>query len=287
MGFALRPWATWCLNALADESGATPEVAKLVHRIWARSAVGKWAQRGFEVLPIGPSPNRGWFYEEAWHHGENVPAGIVDFAGERYQVAAVAQSDNSYPAVLAFVESYVRLALGMCIKATGDKYMVACDTDGYICGMVDDRHLEAANEMIAPLQVRPKRHFKRVKVLGPQHMELDHLVRRSGIPASAMPMRDGKLGTWTWPKLAWQLANGRPGAYVRPHQTYKLAATYASGWVLADGSVVPVELRIGTAGHNEVVPWPETRYAARGCVLGPDQNQNLVRLTHAQNQSRH
>lgn len=277
MGFALRPWAKWCLARLSDETGQTPEVAKLVHRIWARSAVGKWAQRGFEVVPLGPSPNIGWNHEEAWHHSKGVPASVVDFAGQRYQVSAINQSDNAYPAILAFVESYVRVALGACIAVTGDKHMVACDTDGYICDVVGYDQLEAANQAIAPLVVRPKRHFKRVKVIGPQHMELDTRKRTSGIPHSAQPIPGGKLEAWTWPKLAWQLANGRPGAYVRPRQEYKMSATYAKGWVTEHGSVLPVEMALGAAGGNRLLSWPETRHARSGSVLGPDQNRHLRR----------
>lgn len=281
LGYALRPWAIWCLDSMADETGTTPEVAKLVHRMWARSAVGKWAQRGFEVVPLGPSPNQGWSYEEAWHHGKNVPAGIIDFAGQRYQVAAVNQADNAYPAVLAFVESHVRVALGKAIAVTGDKHMVQCDTDGYICDWIGASHIDAVNAAIAPFTVRAKRHFRKIKVIGPQHMELDHLKRTSGIPGSAVMGKDGRLHAHIWPKLAWQLANGRQGAYIRPGQAYRLAATYAPGWVLQDGSVVPVEMDIDASGTNAIVPWSQTRYAASGAVLGPDQNRHLRRYADA------
>lgn len=286
LGYALRPWAEWCIDSMADDNTATPDVAKLVHRMWARSAVGKWAQRGFEVVELGPAPNQGWHYEEAWHHGKNVPAGIVDFGGTRYQVAAVNQSDNAYPAVLAFVESYVRVALGRAMAATGDAHMVQCDTDGYICDRAGALRIGLANDAIAPFTVREKKHYRRIKVIGPQHLELDNQVRRSGIPSSAIPMPDGRLWARTWPKLEWQLANGRPGAYVRPSQTYKLAGTYAPGWVLSTGRVVPVQMRIGADGTNQIVPWAETRYAARGDQLGPNQNRRLERYCDRENQAR-
>lgn len=277
LGHALRPWANWCLASLADETGAVPEVARMVHRVWARSAIGKWAQRGFQVIQLGPSPNEGWNHEEAWHHRKGVPASIVDFAGTRYQVAAVNQSDNAYPAILAFVESYVRVAIGRAISVVGDADMVSCDTDGYIANARGIHTLGDVNDAIAPLAVRVKRHYTKVHIIGPQHMQLDNEQRRAGIPSSAKPRPDGKLHAQTWPKLAWQLSNGRAGAYVRPHQTYRVAATYAPGWLLSDGSVVPVEMRVGAHGGNEVVPWPQTRYAARGATLGPEQNRHLKR----------
>jgi hypothetical protein len=277
LGYALRPWAEWCLASLADDTGRTPDVAKLVHRIWARSAIGKWAQRGFEVVELGPSPNEGWHHEEAWHHGKNVPASIVDFAGTRYQVSAVNQADNAYPAVLAFVESYVRVALGRAIGVMGASHMVACDTDGFITDAHGLTQLDAANAAIAPFELRVKHHYNRVKVIGPQHLELDRAKRMSGIPASAAMGKDGRLHANTWPKLAWQLANGRQGAYVRPSQAYKLAATYAPGWLLDSGSVVPVELELDQGGGNHIVPWPRTRYARAGARLGADQNRRLER----------
>lgn len=286
MGYALRPWAAWCIDSMRDDNTATPDVAKLVHRMWGRSAVGKWGQRGWEVIELGTAPNTGWHYEEAWHHEQNVPAGIVDFGGKRYQVAAVNQSDNAYPAILAFVESYVRVAINRATVIVGDAHMVTCDTDGYICDRHGALQTPAINEVIAPFAVREKRHYRRIKVTGPQHLELDKRVRRSGVPASATPMLDGRLWARTWPKLAWQLQHGRSGAYVRPSQTYRLAATYAPGWVLADGAVVPVEMRVTDAGTNEVIPWPDTRYARSGALLGQAQNRNLERYYPHENQAR-
>lgn len=277
LGYPLRPWAQWCIDSQREDNHSVPDIAKLVHRAWGRSAVGKWAQRGFEVVELGPSPVTGWNYEEGWHHGKNVPCSIVDFGGKRYQVAAVNQADNAYPAILAFVESYVRVALGQAARMVTDSHMLTCDTDGFIA---DDYALDmvpAINAVIAPFVVRPKTHYRRVRVVGPQHLELDRTARRSGIPASAERGSDGKLRAWTWPKLGWQMANGRQGAYVRPRAVYTLAATYAPGWVLAGGSVVPVELSVGTDGRNHITPWSETRYALAGSVLGPDQHRQLGR----------
>lgn len=286
LGYALAPWAAWCIDSMRDDNTTVPAVARLVHKVWARSAVGKFGQRGFEVLHIGPSPNGGWDYEEAWHHGKNVPAGIVDFGGERYQVAAVSQSDNAYPAVLAFVESYVRVALGRAIDIVGDGDMVCCDTDGYIGRNPSPDTMRSVNEAIRPFKARPKRRFTRIRVIGPQHLELDKFKRTSGIPASAVRKSDGKLHANTWPKMAWQLANGRQGAYVRPHQEYKLAATYAPGWVLTDGTVVPIELELDDQGANRIVPFPLTRYGQSGAILAPDQNRRLEQYRDTENQTR-
>lgn len=275
LGYPLRPWAMWCLDSLASSDGSVPEVAKQVHRIWARSAIGKWAQRGWEVIELGASPTIGWNHEEAWDSNSGVPAGIIDFAGTRYQVAAVNQSDNAYPAILAYVESYVRVAMGRIAAIVGPEHMVQMDTDGCIVDSVGADRCELSNQAIAPLHIRAKRHFHRIKIIGPQHLELDQTRRMSGIPGSAVPDGNGRLVTHTWPKLAWQMEHGRAGAYVRPTQHYTIGATYAPGWVLSDGAVVPVELRLADDGSNQVVPFPESRYGLAGAKLGQHQNRHL------------
>lgn len=287
LAYVLRPWAAWCIDSMREDNASVPDIAKLVHKQWARSAVGKYAQRGYEIVELGPSPNAGWNSDDGWHCGKNVPMSIVDFAGTRYQVAAVNQSDNSYPAVLAFVESYVRVALNRAIGVIGPDHMSACDTDGYICDSIGADLTNEANALIAPLHLRVKRHYRRIRVIGPQHMELDSTRRTSGIPGSAVKGRDGKLHARTWPKLAWQLAHGRQGAYVRPEQAYTLAATYAPGWVLSDCSVVPVEMRIGPDGDNAITPYRETRYARDGFALAADQNRHLRRYYDDTDQAGH
>lgn len=275
LGYALRPWALWCLGAQADTTGATPPVVKITLKHWGRSVVGKWAQRGFTRVELGAAPTAGWWFGEGWNHTQDVRCSIVDFGGIRWQVSASADGDNTYPAVLAFVESYVRVTLGRVVAAIGDQLMVSCDTDGVLTGRVTPVTARRAREAAEPFTLREKAWYKRVTALGPQHAILDGRRRFAGVPASAAVKQDGTLTALLWPKLAWQMRHGRAGAYVRPGQDYTIGGTYAPGWVLLDGSVRAVETAVDADGGNRLLAWPQTRWALTGRSLGPVQNPSL------------
>jgi hypothetical protein len=275
LGYALRPWALWCLTCQADTTGAVPEVAKMVLRHWGRAVIGKWAQRGFERIQLGAAPTRGWGFIDGWNHHAGVKASIVDFGGTRWQVSASGEADNAYPAILAFIESHVRVALGRAIDAIGFHSMAFCDTDGMIVNCSDPLLLGHAVRAAEPFLLREKRAYRHVEILGPQHAVLDGRRRFAGVPASAEALPDGQLGARLWPKLAWQMSHGRAGTYVRPHQCYRIGGTYAPGWVLVDGSVRPVEVRDGPDGCPAIVPWPQTALAASEGGLAAVQSPAL------------
>ena len=299
LGYALRPWASWCIASAQPDSAGTPEVARMVLRAWGRSAIGKWAQRGFERVRLGASPVPTWGHIEAWDHSEGVRASIVDFGGTRWQVSATGAADNAYPAIFAFVESYVRVALGNAIEVIGEKHVISCNTDGMIVDALavlrsrraaiqartplegaDDplgAVIQAASARITPFALRDKTTYRRVTVWGPQHRVTDSVQYLSGIPASAQLNAEGKYQAWLWPKLAWQIRNGRQGAYVRPSMEYKLAATYAPGWVLSDGSVRPVQMSGTSDGANHLLPWAWTYLRPADAELAPDQSKALMR----------
>lgn len=297
MGMALMPWARWCLAMIAPGNADTPEVARITGRHWGRSTVGKWAQRGFDRVQLGPAPTHGWDFTEGWNHNQGVRASVVDFGGYRWQVTASGAADNAYPAILAFVEAYVRVALNRAIETFGNGAMVTCDTDGMIVDIrklrradgkkytakgnrglantAPDDAIAAVNKRIAPFVLREKRAYSDVVVIGPQHMVLDGRRRFAGVPAGAVEDADGRLAAQLWPKLGWQMAHGRPGAFVRPRARYHITGTYAPGWVLLDGSVRPVEAHIRTDGATVLTAWPSTRYALAGGQLGEQQNKAL------------
>jgi hypothetical protein len=271
----LRPWAAWCLATSRGDDPAVPGPVRLWAKHCGRAVVGKWAQRKFATIELGPSPSPGWHAEEGWHHSAGVRAVIVDFDGRRWQAAADGEGDNCYPAMLAWVEAYTRVRLGNLIEALPAGSAISWDTDGIIANlsMIDHGELQVAG--IAPLTVRVKRTFHRVEMIGPQHMVLDGQRKFAGMPASASKDDNGTYSAMLWPKMVWQMANGSPGAYVRPTQTYRIAATYAPGWVLADGHVVPIVMAVDDDGSNRIRHWPVGVTGGTGMTLAADQNRDL------------
>lgn len=281
LGHALKPWADWCLSVAAGADELAPAVAQLTAKHWGRAEIGKWAQRGYETVEVGPAPTRGWDCTEAWHHTAGTHATIIDFDGRRWEATASRDGDNCYPAVLAWVEAYVRVRLGRLIDALPAGATLTWDTDGLLVDLTTLGDCPYQTIKTGPLTARIKNVYQTAELIGPQHMILDGRHRFAGVPASAQPGGDGRLYATLWPKLAWQMHHSQPGTYTRPVQPYRIAGTYAPGWVLADGAVVPVELAEGPAGANLIVPWPDTRHAHADLTLADTQNQTLERHRHA------
>ena len=291
LGKAARPWATWSIAAQDDP--ATPATVRLALKHQGRAVAGKWAGRTWDKTVIGLSTTYGWAYEDVFIHATQTRGAIIDMAGTKFLSVPGADSDNAYPAVLAVIESYTRVALGRAIDALGAGTVVQCDTDGMIVDTTaltsDGTMAEAAagsnsqtrggltealdtvSLITAPLRLRAKTAYRRLEIIGPQHITLDGHRRWSGIPGSATQQPDGSYAAVIWPKLAWQLANGDPRGYTRTVQTYHLATSYAPGWMISDGTVAAPEARQGPDGRPELVPWAQTRYAARGDQLAPHQ----------------
>lgn len=301
LGRAIRPWAQWSLAA--QDSPDTPAVVRMALKQQGRAVAGKWAQRAWTKTIIGLSTTYGWAYEDVYVHETKTRGAIIDMAGTKFMSVPDKDGDNAYPAVLAYIESYTRVLLGRAIEALGAHRIVQCDTDGLI---VDTTSMTAARtvadpatvlpgsdrggvtETLAstygqtvPLRLREKTAYRNLEVVGPQHLTLDGQKRWSGVPGSATRQADGSYSAWTWPKLAWQMTHGDQRGYTRVVQTYRLANSYAPGWLISDGTVAAPEARIGAGNTSELVPYSETRYAARGDRLAPDQPAILANLAEA------
>lgn len=277
LGLALAPWAKWCLATAAKDNDSVPPAVRMWARHCGRAVIGKWAQRQFTTVQIGPAPTNGWYATEGWNHTSGVRAVIMDFDGKRWQSSATGDGDNCYPAVLAWVESYVRVRLSAMIEMLPAGSVVACDTDGLILDLARAPHWENLVPHVTPLVPRIKREYRSVEMIGPQHMVLDGNRRFAGVPASAAPIGDGRLIATLWPKIVWQMGNGQPGTYTRPQHTYRIAGTYAPGWVLDNGDVVPVQMTIADDGTNNIVEWSRTGSNQAGTQLRKDQNKYLRR----------
>lgn len=297
LGYAMRPWAQWVLRVQGGLEPGTPAVARIVAKHWGRAVLGKWCARGFHRTELGPSPVIGWGYEEGWNHSAGLPGGVVDLAGQRWWVTETETGENSYPAVFAWVESYVRVRLSRAIEAVGPASMIQCDTDGMIVAartlgtraahgaLVAPAGLsraarcqwtvDALQPLTAPLTMRVKRTADHVQVIGPQHLWVDGVPRLAGVSSSAGLTGPGQATVKQWPSLSWQLRHGDPAGYVRPEVTTAVVGPYPTGWVLTDGRVVPVEARMRPDGTTTLVGWETSSHRLGGAVRGPRQHAEL------------
>ncbi len=300
LGYAMQEWAQWLLSVQFGEHPDSPPAARMAAKYWGRAVIGKWASRAFDRVELGASPNHGWGYEEGWDNESQTRGGMVDIGGRRWWVAASAQPDNAFPAILGWVESHVRVRLGRVIDAVGGGAIVQCDTDGLIVrenvvgtpasgGTLQAPDLSNAHERIdwvlrelrqvaTPLTIRVKRRYDNATVLGPQHVEAGGVRRFAGLPSAHTLREDGRYRGHIWPKLQWQMTNGDPRGYVRPETSYTARTHYATGWVTSTNRVIPPRAVINAAGESELLPWAFMPEAEQGVRLADRQHPGLSRL---------
>lgn len=273
--YGMRPhmadWARWVASLLAIESPDVPPAVRLMAKHWTRSVPGKWGGHASEVLERVPDPRPGWGLERGFVSDGRRPASFLLVGGERWTVLADQWADDAFPAILAWVQSYTRVAMGRIMDALGPA-VVSCNTDGALVdvnaalaldglqaprgGASPTRKLQALaaycvglDPELEPFMVRVKSAATSVRVISPQHLILDGERHLAGVPQRAQTLGGGRYRFTQWPKLRVQLQRERPVGYTTQRRTVDLSGVPAPGWLWANGDVTPVEL-----DGDQVVP---------------------------------
>jgi hypothetical protein len=277
----MAEWASWVLRVTDDASSQIPRVCRRAVKHWGRAVIGKTAAKGWQTRPLETLGWTGWDYRPAWNAELQAPSHLIDICGVAAEVISTGDGDNAYPAILAWVESWVRVYLGRAIDDIGPEHVITCDTDGLIMDNTGRYTIDDFPLTMGPLTMRPKAKYDEIRVIGPQHIITPGDRKLSGIPSSAVPNDDGELQALLWPKLASQMAM-RPGGtepgYLRPWARYTLPASTVAGYVTRTGAVQPLRAVICHDGGTHVLAALET---AQGDYPPELQSRHLAELITA------
>jgi hypothetical protein len=292
----MADWAHWLAGLLDDRNQDTPPTARLAAKHWSRCVPGKWAGHTSEVVSRVPDPRPGWSLERGWLAHERRPADFLLIGGELWTIRRDDWAEDAFPAILAWIQSHTRLALGRVLELAGSAALV-CNTDGALVDVqqllgarlfadrpaprTDHQRLawlgewcELANQELAPFVVRPKGAAKAVTVLSPQHLLLDQERRLAGVPRSAVALGGLEYAFTAWPKLRLQLVRADGPGYVTEHRTTNLSRIAPAGWLTQGGEVVPIALA-WSGGAARILP-PTWDTSAPGMALEVRTRQHQV-----------
>lgn len=296
----MKPFFTRVLEIGNPRNETYPPIVRAMWKQWGRTVIGKFAQRGYKITETRMLTDKVWFYERAadWETGEEY--WMVHYGGLIHEARPSGDGASAYPAVLALVESYERVAIGKAAEMLGESVVIQCDTDGLWADMgaleagthtglgfdlADVTRpariglaVDCVNNQLTGLQLREKHTVSRIAVWGPQNYDAGNYTRHSGRPSGLKEVQPGIWKGDTFPAVARQMTMSEPGVYKTELVTWTRPACVVPGWVLASGAVRPVEARIGQDGCTELIPYGSTRHAARGDQLGQVQHQALAAL---------
>lgn len=300
LGMALQPWASWCLELIEAADDQVHPVVKTMVKQWGRSVIGRFASRNASKHDRGPALWPGWHMERGTSGSEHLGAADVHIAGRHWWYVFDQDSENCYPAVLAYVESYVRRLLGEMLEQLGEEMWVCCDTDGAVLDLskarswlsglgyqlgatrspmlVAEAVCEELRPSTCPLVARPKQWGRTLQVVGPQHYRSESFERAAGRPSRPEVGADGELEVWQWPRVGWQMAEGSPEGFVRVQTQWTEPSRLAHRWVLTDGTAIPVRVQQTEPGTSALLRWDTSWVGGDAGVLDGVQGPALAGL---------
>lgn len=276
LSYHMQPWADWAGSVLDDTSGDVPPAALVAVKGWSRSVPGTWAARTSRVVLEGSSPVAGWAASHGIYAGTGEPCSIVHLNGRMQVQLRDQEGDDSFPAVLSFIQSYVRVALNRAVDAIEPWRRVACSTDsvlvdvtglneragrglpvmrlGESTGARAARLALALSKLGEPFDFRVKSTAHLVDVLSPQHVRLDGARRYSGIPGGAVEVEPNQFSFLTWPKLGRQMEVADQRGYVRELRPVDLRGVTVARYVAGCGCTFAPRVELDREGRNELLP---------------------------------
>ena len=300
LGTGLQPFFRRVLAESDPMESGNSAIIQMIWKHFGRSVIGKTAQHGYrEILTLEPSPYA-WHYEEYLPDAQGRAIRVIHYGGQIHHYVEDADSVSAYPAVLAWVEAYERIALARAADILGPRVCVTCNTDGLWIdvgalesGTLDnlgfrladvDRRVRVAlavdivNKQLGALQLREKSTYSQLTVYGPQNYDAGPYTRQSGKPGKGTRRDDGTWIVDRFHGLAESMAKGDMGVVRLDTIEWNPPACAIPAWVLADGSTRPVEAWIDASGQSQLVPWIATRWSAAGELLGGVQTEPLADL---------
>lgn len=296
----MREWARWCLSVIDDDDGDTPAPVRVAAKAWTRTVPGRWAGRTGRVAFEVEQPIPGWRLERTHSHPNAVPTAILDMAGRRYYIAQDEEMENTRPAILAWIQSYVRVLIGRLIDRIGEPSVVLAHTDGVVidvdkfCAIhepwtnrlagpqgkleVVGARLDGWAKACHPLRPVVKWVSRTLEVLSPQHIVTDHSRQLAGVPRSAAHHGDHVYSFTDWPRLATQLQSEVELGYVRRRRTVDLGHIPVLRWVLDDGRTAPVAAAGALSEGSRLLGAVEGGTVPSGASVRPTQHPLLAGL---------
>jgi hypothetical protein len=267
MGYALAEWAAWNLRLVTDVSGEVPPIVQRVAKGWGRSVTGRFSSRTSRVIATRKSTHLGWHLENGHDLNTGASLEFLSMGGIERTIAKDLDGADVFPAVLAFVESYVRVALAQTLDAQPPELLLQCNTDGWWQSRAVRKSNYVPPGVPWPFRTVRKALERRLLVRGPNHVLTPHERRYAGIPEESEEGDDQRMHWRDWPGLRWQLEHGKQGEYHRPDASAALSEHYVRRWVLDSGETVPVTVVVTSEGVTTLEPWCRSWGVRDGDVL--------------------
>lgn len=293
-------WAQWVCRVLDRQEPEVGELLRLMVKGFSKTVWGRTALRVTGTVQTGDGPTEELQLASGWDHARGCNLTILDHSWERRVELQDAEGDDSFPAVLAWVQSWTRVIVSRLVDAVGPDATVQVATDGVLVApwrLAEIAHdagaaiggtgntsdvaaaaCAALAELVSPCTVRLKDVLHRVAALGPDTVEAEEGRKVSGVSRTAT-----RTGPWTyegevWPSFTTMTQLPLSGAVQVTPRRWDVSRVRPLRWVHDDGCCEPVRATLEPRDGSTRVLAPAERLCRHGGRLSGSQHPALLKL---------
>lgn len=293
-------WAAWVTAVLDGRDETVGPMLRLLVKGASKTVWGRTAMRITGTVSEGDGPTDELRLERGYDPVRGCRLVIIDQGWTRRIELQDQEGDDSFPAILAWIQSWVRVLVSRLVDAVGEEGVAQIATDGLMVapwrlaelvyeaevpiegvGDVADLAMAACRALcadVAPLRVRLKDVLHRVRALSPDVVEMDEGRRIAGVPVSAK-----QVASWTyegeiWPSFVTLTQVPIAHAVCIQRRRWNLADARPLRWTYLDGCCEPLRWGQEAPNRAEGYPRPPERFCRHGAALSGSQHAGLLAL---------
>lgn len=208
-GPALRAWATWILDQLADRNGDIPAWQLKVFRHHSVALPGRFAMKYATWEEFGqmdsPAAERRTMVDDV----EGRIYETMTVGNQLWRQDGEREWDQSQPAITGYITAAVRVRLWRLMNMLPPEATLYVDTDSLL---VTDRWHDAVAALAGTREgrgLRLKRSWDGFSIYGPRQVVTGERVRMAGVPNSARRVARHEFEGEVWESLDFAMRSGR------------------------------------------------------------------------------
>jgi hypothetical protein len=295
-----QPYARWLNQLLEQPEGQVDPIVRLMLKQWSRAVWGRTASRVGGRTEWSEGPDARLTIEQTRDPSTMDRVTIMSWNYRTRWTWQDQDADDSFPAVLAFIQSHVRVLVGRLVDAIGEDAVVQIASDGVLVepwrlaellseAGVSFADLETTFDVgraaadllsaaVGPLQVQLKDVLRRVQLKSADHLDSDGVRRISGVGRAWERVGDWIYEGITFPSLAHLTRLGPAGEVHVMNRKVNLQRVRPLRWVYEDGCCGPLWAWVRPDGSTAVATPPQGLTCPHGAALAAWQHPALMLL---------
>lgn len=189
----LSAWAAWILGQLEADDSAVPAWRKTILKRWGNVLVGRFGMRYPKWRHIGVSTRSDAFHLPVVYADTDEEVAMAQVGYDLFETEGMTEPRYAAPMITSYIMSVMRAKLWRVLKDATDVRVLYVDTDSLLVPRGDREKMQRIAGTWNGENLRLKRSWDRVTILGPRQVVADGILKVAGLPGTATPLGDNEF----------------------------------------------------------------------------------------------